>query len=164
MKKLLMKKLLLFAAGLMLTACGDDIVSIDDRGVLFFGNLYIQELSKNKQFSYASIMLSDAQGIGDFKSIDLNIVGEKSESKCLRDTEILINNKRLQPITVKLEERGERKLSYRAKYSFAEYLEFFVKNNKVMISSCGINHVLTDNEKMGLAEITKAWIKFTDKK
>ena len=43
-------------------------------------------------------------------------------------------------------------------------LEFFAKNNKVMISSCGINHVLTDNEKMGLAEITKAWIKFTDKK
>lgn len=158
-----MKKLLLFVAGLMLTACGDDIVSIDDRGVLFFGDLYIQELSKNKQLSYASIMLSDAQGIGDFKSIDLNIVGEKSESKCLRDTEILINNKRLQPITVKLEERGERKLSYSAKYSFDDYLEFFAKNNKVMISSCGINHVLTEDEKGGLARIAKAWIKFTNK-
>lgn len=35
-----MKKLLLFAAGLMLTACGDDIVSIDDRGVVFLG-IYI---------------------------------------------------------------------------------------------------------------------------
>nr|DAO05767.1 MAG TPA: TRAF PROTEIN, TRAO PROTEIN, TRAN ADHESION, BACTERIAL SECRETION.5A [Bacteriophage sp.] len=159
-----MKKLLLIVTGLMLTACGDDIVSIDDRGVLFFGNLDIQELSKNKQFSYASIMLSDTQGMGDLKSIDLNIVGEKSESKCLRDTEILINNKRLQPITVKLEERREKELSYRAKYSFSAYLEFFAKNNKVMISSCGINHVLTEDEKGGLARIARAWLKFTDKK
>ena len=159
-----MKKLLLIVTGLMLTACGDDIVSIGDRGVLFFGNLDIQELSKNKQFSYASIMLSDTQGMGDLKSIDLNIVGEKSESKCLRDTEILINNKRLQPITVKLEERSEKELSYRAKYSFGAYLEFFAKNNKVMISSCGINHVLTEDEKGGLARIARAWLKFTDKK
>lgn len=158
-----MKKLLLFAAGLMLTACGDDIVSIKDNDYSFFGHLEIQALSK-KPLSNADIMLSDFRGRDDLKSVTLWINGEKSESKCLSDTAILLNDKKLRPITVKLEERGERKLSYRAKYSFDEYLEFMAKENKVMISSCGINHILSRDERMGLAEITKAWIKFTDKK
>nr|DAR86793.1 MAG TPA: Prokaryotic membrane lipoprotein lipid attachment site [Caudoviricetes sp.] len=159
-----MKKILLMIATcLTLTACGDDIVSIKDNDYSFFGHLEIQALSK-KPLSNADIMLSDFRGRDDLKSVTLWIDGEKSESKCLSDTAILLNDKKLRPITVKLEKKDEQELSYSAKYSFDDYLEFFAKNNKVMISSCGINHVLTEDEKGGLARITKAWIKFTDKK
>ena len=159
-----MKKILLMIATcLTLTACGDDIVSIKDNDYSFFGHLEIQALSK-KPLSNADIMLSDFRGGDDLKSVTLWINGEKSESKCLSDTAILLNDKKLRPITVKLEKKDEQELSYSAKYSFDEYLEFMAKENKVMISSCGINHILSRDERMGLAEITEAWLKFRDKK
>ena len=158
-----MKKLLLIAVVLVLSACGEDVVRIDDRGVFFFGSLQIKELSKTKPFTYAGIMLSDAKGSGDFSSVTLTVNREKNESKCLPDTAIFLNGNELRTISVKSEINDEKTISYSSKYSFDDYLEFFAKNNKVMISSCGINHVLTEDEKGGLARIAKAWIKFTNK-
>ena len=159
-----MKKILwMIATCLTLTACGEDVVRIDDRGVFFFGSLQIKELSKTKPFTYAGIMLSDAKGSGDFSSVTLTVNREKNESKCLPDTAIFLNGNELRTISVKSEINDEKTISYSAKYSFDDYLEFFAKNNKVMISSCGINHVLTEDEKGGLARIAKAWIKFTNK-
>lgn len=160
-----MKKLLVIVACLILAACGEDnIVDIDIRGdVFFFGSLEIQKFSKEEPFSYARIMLADSKGGLDVTSVNLNMTREGLENQCLLDTEILLNDKKLQPITVKSEE-NDKKLSYRVSYSFEEYLEFMEKNNKVMVSSCGIKHILTDNEKVGLAKITEAWSKFKDNK
>lgn len=160
-----MKKLLVLALGFMLSACGDDAVRIDERGSMFFGSLQLNALMDSNQFIYASVMLSDSRGRGDFKTASLNISARKNEGNCLNTTGISINGEKVQSTSSKLEvDDKDSSISYVAKYQFEQYLEFFAKDNKVTITSCGVEHTLTPDEKKGLAKITEEWIKFMDKK